>query len=72
MTIWHGKIAVAVKPLHATVRPEDCSFENGICGWKNVTHSDQNERLASWQLAFDMHRPAELLDRTFGTSGKVR
>jgi hypothetical protein len=23
-------------------------------------------------MAFDMHRPAELLDRTFGTSGTVR
>ncbi|PNF30520.1 hypothetical protein B7P43_G09950 [Cryptotermes secundus] len=58
----------SIKPLHATVRSGDCSFESGICGWKNVTHSDSNERLISWQMAFDMHRPAELLDRTFGTS----
>jgi hypothetical protein len=63
---------VSVKPLHATVRSGDCSFENGICGWKNVTRSDSNERLVSWQMAFDMHRPAELLDRTFGTSGTLR
>jgi hypothetical protein len=25
----------------------------------------------SWQVAFDMHRPAELPDKTFGTSGEV-
>jgi hypothetical protein len=53
------------------VRPEDCSFERGICGWRNVTHTDSNEQLMSWQVAFDMHRPAELPDKTFGSSGEV-
>jgi hypothetical protein len=60
---------VAVKPLHAFARSEDCSFERGICGWHNVTHSDLNERLMSWQVAFDTHHPGELPDRTFLTSG---
>lgn len=60
-----------VRPHHATVRPEDCSFERGICGWRNATPSDSGEQLMSWQVAFDMHRPAELPDKTFGTSGEV-
>ncbi|KDR22154.1 Apical endosomal glycoprotein [Zootermopsis nevadensis] len=57
-----------MRPHHATVRPEDCSFERGICGWRNATLSDSGEQLMSWQVAFDMHRPAELPDKTFGTS----
>jgi len=60
---------VAVKPPRAFARSEDCSFEHGICGWQNVTHSDSNERLMSWQVAFDTHHPGELPDRTFLTSG---
>ncbi|KAJ9586122.1 hypothetical protein L9F63_020234, partial [Diploptera punctata] len=55
-------------PTHAVVRAEDCSFERGICGWQNMSHADPNERLVSWQMAADMHRPNQLQDKTFGTS----
>lgn len=53
------------------MRPEDSSFERGICSWSSVTRSDSDKQLMSWQVAFDMHRPAELPDKTFGTSGEV-
>ena len=56
-------------PTHAVVRAEDCSFERGICGWYNMTHADPNERLTTWQMAADMHRPNQLPDKTFGTTG---
>ncbi|PSN56664.1 hypothetical protein C0J52_10796 [Blattella germanica] len=55
-------------PKHAEVRSEDCSFERGICGWQNMTRTDPNERPVSWQVAADMHRPAQLPDKTFGTT----
>lgn len=58
----------SVKPASASVRPEDCSFEKGLCGWENITSSD-NERTVTWQRAFLAHRPAQLLDKTFGASG---
>ncbi|XP_076240452.1 MAM and LDL-receptor class A domain-containing protein 1 [Calliopsis andreniformis] len=57
-----------VKPASASVRPEDCSFEKGLCGWENITSSD-NERAVTWQRAFFAHRPAQLLDKTFGATG---
>ncbi|XP_053986898.1 MAM and LDL-receptor class A domain-containing protein 1-like [Hylaeus volcanicus] len=57
-----------VKPASASVRTEDCSFEKGLCGWENITSSD-NERAVTWQRAFLAHRPAQLLDRTFGATG---
>ncbi|XP_076229736.1 MAM and LDL-receptor class A domain-containing protein 1 isoform X4 [Nomia melanderi] len=57
-----------VKPPSASVRPEDCSFEKGLCGWENITSSD-NERAVTWQRAFLAHRPAQLLDKTFGATG---
>lgn len=57
-----------VKPLSAVVRPEDCSFEKDLCGWENITISD-NDRGVTWQRAFQAHRPAQLLDRTFGATG---
>ncbi|XP_047354869.1 MAM and LDL-receptor class A domain-containing protein 1-like [Vespa velutina] len=57
-----------VKPLAASVRSEDCSFEKGICGWENITLST-NDRSVTWQRAFLTHRPAQLLDKTFGTTG---
>jgi len=57
-----------VKPSGATVRAEDCSFEKGLCGWENITVSD-NDRAVMWQRAFLTHRPAQLLDRTFGATG---
>ncbi|XP_020298274.1 MAM and LDL-receptor class A domain-containing protein 1-like isoform X2 [Pseudomyrmex gracilis] len=59
----------SVKPLGATVRAEDCSFEKGLCGWENITASDDN-RAVMWQRAFLTHRPAQLLDRTFGATGE--
>lgn len=58
----------AVKPLSAAVRAEDCSFEKDLCGWENITVSD-NDRAVMWQRAFQTHRPAQLLDRTFGATG---
>ncbi|XP_076625813.1 MAM and LDL-receptor class A domain-containing protein 1 [Colletes latitarsis] len=57
-----------VKPISASVRAEDCSFEKGLCGWENITSSD-NERAVTWQRAFLAHRPAQLLDKTFGATG---
>ncbi|XP_076661928.1 MAM and LDL-receptor class A domain-containing protein 1 [Halictus rubicundus] len=57
-----------VKPASAAARPEDCSFEKGLCGWENITSSD-NERTVTWQRAFLAHRPAQLLDKTFGATG---
>ncbi|XP_015439108.1 PREDICTED: MAM and LDL-receptor class A domain-containing protein 1-like [Dufourea novaeangliae] len=56
------------KPPSASARPEDCSFEKGLCGWENITSSD-NERAVTWQRAFLAHRPAQLLDKTFGATG---
>ncbi|XP_071871050.1 MAM and LDL-receptor class A domain-containing protein 1 [Bombus fervidus] len=58
----------SVKPPGASVRPEDCSFEKGLCGWENIT-SSENERIVTWQRAFLAHRPAQLLDKTFGATG---
>ncbi|KAF3425473.1 hypothetical protein E2986_03676 [Frieseomelitta varia] len=58
----------SVKPPSASVRPEDCSFEKGLCGWENITFSE-NERAVTWQRAFLAHRPAQLLDKTFGATG---
>ncbi|CAK9817198.1 MAM and LDL-receptor class A domain-containing protein 1 (Fragment) [Anthophora quadrimaculata] len=58
----------SVKPPSASVRPEDCSFEKGLCGWENIT-SSENERMITWQRAFLTHRPAQLLDKTFGATG---
>ena len=57
-----------MKPPGASVRPEDCSFEKGLCGWENIT-SSENERTVTWQRAFLAHRPAQLLDKTFGATG---
>lgn len=54
--------------MSAVVRSEDCSFERDLCGWENITVSD-NDRSVMWQRAFLTHRPAQLLDRTFGASG---
>ena len=59
---------MVVKPPSASVRPEDCSFEKGLCGWENIT-SSENERAVTWQRAFLAHRPAQLLDKTFGATG---
>ncbi|XP_025992366.2 MAM and LDL-receptor class A domain-containing protein 1 isoform X1 [Solenopsis invicta] len=58
----------SVKPISAVVRAEDCSFEKDLCGWENTTVSD-NDRAVMWQRAFQTHRPAQLLDRTFGATG---
>ncbi|RLU21276.1 hypothetical protein DMN91_005649 [Ooceraea biroi] len=58
----------SVRPPSAAVRTEDCSFEKGLCGWENITVSD-NDRAVMWQRAFLTHRPAQLLDRTFGATG---
>ncbi|XP_025072979.1 MAM and LDL-receptor class A domain-containing protein 1-like isoform X3 [Pogonomyrmex barbatus] len=58
----------SVKPPSAVVRAEDCSFEKDLCGWENITVSD-NDRAVTWQRAFQTHRPAQLLDRTFGATG---
>ncbi|XP_006560272.2 MAM and LDL-receptor class A domain-containing protein 1 [Apis mellifera] len=58
----------SAKPSSASVRPEDCSFEKGLCGWENIT-SSENERTVTWQRAFLTHRPAQLLDKTFGATG---
>lgn len=57
-----------MRPTNAVVRAEDCSFEKGLCGWENTTASD-NDRSVMWQRAFLAHRPAQLLDRTFGATG---
>lgn len=57
-----------MKPLGAAVHAEDCSFEKGLCGWENITVSG-NDRSVMWQRAFLTHRPAQLLDRTFGATG---
>lgn len=61
-------ILFLVKPPVAFVRHEDCSFERGICGWENITLST-NDRTVTWQRAFLTHRPAQLLDKTFGATG---
>lgn len=61
-------LTLVVKPPSAAVRAEDCSFEKGLCGWENTTVSD-NDRAVMWQRAFQTHRPAQLLDRTFGAPG---
>ncbi|XP_076292520.1 MAM and LDL-receptor class A domain-containing protein 1 [Lasioglossum baleicum] len=66
ISFYTGKCTV--KPASAAARPEDCSFEKGLCGWENITSSD-NERAVTWQRAFLAHRPAQLLDKTFGASG---
>lgn len=57
-----------MRPTSAVVRTEDCSFEKDLCGWENITTSD-NDRAVRWQRAFQAHRPAQLLDRTFGATG---
>ncbi|XP_012277059.1 MAM and LDL-receptor class A domain-containing protein 1 [Orussus abietinus] len=57
-----------VRPPSAAVKPQDCSFEKGLCGWENVT-SSVNDRAVTWQRAFVTHRPAQLLDKTFGATG---
>ncbi|XP_015520963.2 MAM and LDL-receptor class A domain-containing protein 1-like [Neodiprion lecontei] len=57
-----------VIPASAAVMGEDCSFERGLCGWENITSSG-NDRAVSWQRAFVTHRPAQLLDKTFGATG---
>lgn len=57
-----------VRPMSAIVKPEDCSFEKGLCGWENKT-SAVNDRTVTWQRAFLTHRPAQLLDKTFGATG---
>lgn len=57
-----------MKPPSAVVRAEDCSFEKGLCGWENTSVAD-NDRTVMWQRAFQTHRPAQLLDRTFGAPG---
>ncbi|XP_078033852.1 MAM and LDL-receptor class A domain-containing protein 1 [Augochlora pura] len=66
ISFYTGKCTV--KPPSAAARPEDCSFEKGLCGWENITSSD-NERAVTWQSAFLTHRPAQLLDKTFGATG---
>ena len=50
------------------MKREDCSFEKGLCGWENKT-SSVNDRTVTWQRAFLTHRPAQLLDKTFGATG---
>lgn len=57
-----------VRPLSASVRPGDCSFERGLCGWENITSSG-GDRSVTWQRAFLTHRPAQLLDKTYGSTG---
>lgn len=57
-----------MRPPVASVRSEDCSFEKGICGWENITLSS-SDRTVTWQRAFLTHRPAQLLDKTFGATG---
>lgn len=51
------------------MRAEDCSFEKGLCGWENVTSGGVNDPRVQWQRAYPNHRPAQLLDKTFGSSG---
>lgn len=51
------------------VHAQDCSFEKGLCGWENVTNNGVNNPKVQWQRAFLNHRPAQLLDKTFGSSG---
>ena len=51
------------------VGTEDCSFEKGLCGWENVTNGGVNDPRVQWQRAYPSHRPAQLLDKTFGSSG---
>ncbi|XP_015605831.1 MAM and LDL-receptor class A domain-containing protein 1 [Cephus cinctus] len=57
-----------VRPISAMVKAEDCSFEKGLCGWENIT-SIGSDRTVTWQQAFAAHRPAQLLDKTFGATG---
>ena len=57
-----------MRPISAVVKAEDCSFEKGLCGWENKT-SSVNDRTVTWQRAFLSHRPAQLLDKTFGATG---
>ncbi|XP_058791475.1 MAM and LDL-receptor class A domain-containing protein 1-like isoform X2 [Phymastichus coffea] len=59
----------SVKPRSAAVRAEDCSFEKGLCGWENVTSGAVSDPRVQWQRAYPNHRPAQLLDKTFGSSG---
>lgn len=69
MTFCYGLLHFdAVRPVSSAVRGEDCSFEKGLCGWENVTSSG-SDRSVTWQRAFFAHRPAQLLDKTFGASG---
>ncbi|XP_014217840.1 MAM and LDL-receptor class A domain-containing protein 1-like, partial [Copidosoma floridanum] len=58
-----------IRPSGATVRAEDCSFEKDLCGWENVTTSGVNDPRVQWQRAYPNHRPAQLLDKTFGSNG---
>lgn len=57
-----------MRPISAIAKAEDCSFEKGLCGWENKT-SAVNDRTVTWQRAFLTHRPAQLLDKTFGATG---
>ncbi|XP_012264977.2 MAM and LDL-receptor class A domain-containing protein 1-like [Athalia rosae] len=66
ITFYVGKCTIT--PPSAGVRPEDCSFEKGLCAWENITSSG-NDRTVTWQRAFVTHRPAQLLDKTFGATG---
>ncbi|CAB0028536.1 unnamed protein product [Trichogramma brassicae] len=61
----------SVKPSSASVRPQDCSFEKGLCGWENQTSpsSGKNDPRLQWQRAYPSHRPAQLLDKTFSSPG---
>ncbi|XP_031788342.1 MAM and LDL-receptor class A domain-containing protein 1 isoform X2 [Nasonia vitripennis] len=59
-----------VRPSSAIVRVQDCSFEKGLCGWENVSSSGAvNDPRMQWQRAYPNHRPAQLLDKTFGSPG---
>lgn len=64
-----SKRTISVRPSSALVRAQDCSFEKGLCGWENVTSGGVNDPRVQWQRAFPNHRPAQLLDKTFGSSG---
>lgn len=59
---------MTVRPASASVKPYDCSFEKDLCGWENMTATG-TDRTVTWQRAFLAHRPAQLLDKTFGASG---
>lgn len=55
-------------PESALVRPGDCTFTRGLCGWTNVSISSNTLPM---MLASPIHRPYSIKDSTYGARGDL-